>query len=83
MKDKFDFSSMKKAGIYPKDMKHTDYEGQAKVICRFLGLDNIYDYGKYEIRCHLSYARNLEVNENGRLTIDPFITVSFPNGMHI
>ena len=57
MRENFDFSVMKKAGIF-KDLKFNDYEGQAKVICRIFSLDSIYDYsnigrGEY---CHISYA---------------------------
>lgn len=59
MRDNFYFPSLKKAGVFPKDMKHTDYEGQAKVICRIFSLDSIYEYsnigrGEY---CHISYVK--------------------------
>lgn len=37
MQDNFDFSSMKKVGIFPKEMKFNDYEGQAKIICTMAG----------------------------------------------
>jgi hypothetical protein len=85
MKANFDFSSMKKAGVYPKDLKHTDYEGQAKIICNRLGLESIYDYGKNEIRCHLTYAgeRPLHVNGNGELKVEPFVTVIHENPLHL
>lgn len=58
MRDNFDFSSMKKAGIFPKAMKFNDYEGQAKIICRIFGLDSVYEYsnigrGQY---CHITYV---------------------------
>lgn len=83
MKAKFDFSALKKAGVYPKDMKHTDYEGQAKIICHIFGLESIYDYGKNEIRCHISYTgdRPISVDENGQLKIEPFVTVVNKNGL--
>jgi hypothetical protein len=86
MKANFDFSSMKKDGVYPKEMKHTDYEGQAKIICRFLGLESIYDYGKHEIRCHITYAGERPpsvVNENGELELDTFVTVINENPLHL
>ncbi len=92
MKANFDFTAFKKAGLYPKELKHTDYEGQAKIICRRLGLESIYDYGKYEIRCHISYAggesgmddgRKISVNEKGKLEIPAFVETFFPNSMHI
>ena len=58
MRNNFDFSSLKKAGVLPKEMKFNDYEGQAKVICRIFTLDSIYEYsnigrGEY---CHISYV---------------------------
>lgn len=58
MQDNFDFASNKKAGIYPKDMKFNDYEGQAKIICTIFSLESIYEYsnigrGEY---CHISYV---------------------------
>lgn len=58
MRENFDFSSMKKAGIFPREMKFNDYEGQAKLICNIFDLGSIYDYsnigrGKW---CHISYA---------------------------
>ena len=58
MKDNFCFSSLKKNGIFPKEMKFNDYEGQAKIICTIFDLESIYEYsnigrGEY---CHISYA---------------------------
>lgn len=58
MLDHFDFKSLKKTGLYPKEMKHNDYEGQAARICRFFGLESIYEYsnigrGRF---CHISYV---------------------------
>lgn len=92
MKANFDFSSMKKAGVFPKEMKHTDYEGQAKIICHILGLESIYEYGKYEIRCHISYAsgpaglddgRPMWVNKKGEIKTIPFVEIINENPMHI
>lgn len=62
MRDNFDFPSMKKVGIYPKDLKHTDYEGQAKIICRMFSLDSIYEYSNIGRGCyaHISYANPTE-----------------------
>ncbi len=58
MKDHFDFSSLKKAGVFPKEMKFNDYEGQAKRICHIFSLDSIYDYSNIGRGClaHLSYV---------------------------
>lgn len=58
MRDNFDFSTLKKVGLFPKDMKFNDYEGQAKIICHKFGLESIYEYsnigrGQY---CHISYT---------------------------
>lgn len=85
MKQHFDFSGMKKDGIYPKEMKANDYEGQAQIVCEQLGLESIYDYNKYEVRCHISYAGNppLHVNKDGELKTEPFVTVINENPMHI
>lgn len=85
MKSNFDFSTLKQVGFFPKEMKFNDYEGQAKRVCEYFGLESIYDYGKHEIRCHISYAgdRPIEVDEKGELKIEPFVTVINPNQMHI
>lgn len=95
MKNNFDFSGLKKMGAYPKDMKHTDYEGQAKRICQIFSLKSIYDYGKHEIRCHISYVREgdkvglshgreVKIDNDGKLIEPPpFVETIFPNQMHI
>ena len=84
LKENFAYSSLKKAGFF-KDVKFNDYEGQAKKLCDFFGYKNIYEYGKHEIRCHISYAgdRPIEVDENGKLKTIPFVETIFPNQMHI
>lgn len=58
MQDKFYFPALKKAGVFPKEMKFNDYAGQADVICRKLGLDSIYDYSNIGRGCyaHITYA---------------------------
>lgn len=58
MEDHFDIRTLKKVGVFPKEMKLNDYEGQAKRICELFDLESIYDYanigrGEY---CHISYA---------------------------
>lgn len=57
MRDNFDFSSMKKAGIF-KGLKFNDYEGQAQVICRIFSLESVYEYSNIGrgCYCHISYA---------------------------
>lgn len=44
MLEQFDFDGLKDAGLF-KDVDSEDYEKQAEVICRFLGLGSIYEYG--------------------------------------
>jgi hypothetical protein len=86
MKENFDFSSLKKVGFYPKDMKHTDYEGQAKRVCHFFGYESVYEYKSHEIRCHISYAGERPpsvVDNQGKLKLDSFVTVVHENPMHI
>src|SRR3954465_187035 len=58
MRDNFDFPSMKKVGIFPKEMKFNDYEGQAKRICHIFSLQSVYDYSNIGRGCyaHLSYV---------------------------
>jgi hypothetical protein len=86
MKEHFDFSTLKKVGFFSKGMKFNDYEGQAKRLCTFFGYKSIYEYGKHEIRCHISYTSDvplLSVDEKGELKSKPFVTVAFPNSLHI
>lgn len=44
LKNNFDFSVLKKAGFFSKDIKSTDYEKQAERICHHFGFKNIYEY---------------------------------------
>lgn len=59
LQENFDFSNLKKAGFFPKQMKFNDYEGQAKRICQYLSLTSIYDYSNIGrgTSYHASYAR--------------------------
>lgn len=86
MKEFFPYAQFKQAGIFVKEMRG-DYKAQAEEICRILGLKSIYEYGKDEIRCHITYAnpdcpggidtngRPLRVAINGKLQAEPFVTV--------
>lgn len=58
MRNHFDFSSLKKAGVFPKEMKFNDYEEQAKVICYLFSLDSVYEYAFIGVGCrvHISYV---------------------------
>lgn len=85
MKEFFPYAEFKKAGIFTKEMRG-DYEAQARYICRILGLNSIFEYGKEEIRCHITYAdpdcplgmgtcRPMTIENDGKLKAEPFITV--------
>lgn len=65
MKEFFDFNSLCEAGLFSREIKN-DYNKQAEILCKFLGLNSIYEYGAKEIRCHISEAHP---------TNKPFITV--------
>jgi len=67
MEEFFDFKTLKKIGLFKKDMKKDDYEAQASRICQYFGMESIYEWRKDEIRCHIS-----EVNPDPK---DPFVTV--------
>lgn len=58
MQDNFYYPSLKKAGVFPKEMKFNDYAGQAAIICRIFGIDSVYEYsniGRGQF-CHITYA---------------------------
>lgn len=86
MKEFFPYGQFRKAGIFTKEMRG-DYKAQAEHICKMLGLKSIYEYGKDEIRCHITYAnpdcpvgictngRPLSVNQRGVLKAEPFVTI--------
>lgn len=87
MKEFFPYGEFKRAGIFTKEMKG-DYPSQAQRICNRLGLNSIYEYGKDEIVCHISYDSGLKhdkagvesatpmfVNNEGELKEEPFVTV--------
>ncbi len=56
MLSQFDFGGLKRAGVFPKEMKPNDYVGQAEIICRFFSLKSIYDYADIGkgVRYHIS-----------------------------
>jgi len=86
MKEFFPYAEFKKAGIFTKEMRGK-YQDQAEHICRLLNLKSIYEYGKEEIRCHITYAnadcpfgldtngRPLRIEAGGKLREEPFVTV--------
>ena len=67
MKEFFPFSAMRQAGLFTKEMKG-DYKAQSEKMCKFLGLETIYEYRKEELRCHISSTGKRSKDE-------PFITV--------
>lgn len=69
MKEFFPYGEFKKAGLFTKEMKG-DYYWMAFRICHYLGLNIIYEYGKDEIRCHITYA------EGKRPPNTPFIEIT-------
>jgi len=69
IKEFFDFNGLCKAGLFTKDIRK-DYNKQAEILCNFLGLESIYEYGAKEIRCHISEALP---NNNPFITVIPSI----------
>lgn len=67
VKEHFPFSAMVEAGLFTKEMKG-DYKAQAEKMRVFFGLESIYEYGKDELRCHVSCAGQRPKDE-------PFITI--------
>lgn len=87
MEEQFDFDSLKKMGVFGKEIKRRDYKAQAERLCEHFGFKTIYEFGAIEIRCHITYGieedktgigitRPLHVDEKGRLRPEPFITVT-------
>lgn len=68
MKEFFPYSEFRKANVFTKEMRN-DFYWQSHVICRLMGLNIIYEYGKEEIRYHASYA------EGKRPPGTPFVEV--------
>lgn len=62
MKAKFSFRDLKKAGLYPADVKPTDYEKQAEIICIRFGLKNIYEYS-ISTAVHYLYPQGIAMGE--------------------
>lgn len=80
MKEFFPFKEFKEAGVFTNEMRG-DYKAQAERICNRLVLKSIYEYGKDEIKCHISYGDGaldsrtpISVDEHGEMKSD-FIKV--------
>ena len=63
MLENFDYSGLKKAGVYGKGIKKSDYKAQAERICYHFCLNSIFEYGQDEIRCHISTGENMPDSE--------------------
>lgn len=74
MKEHFHFCSLRKAGLFTKEMRG-DYKAQAERICRFFGLKSIYEYGTKEIRCHITEAGTKNYIPDSNERKEPFTTV--------
>lgn len=72
IKEFFDFSGLRKAGVFTKEMRG-DYYAQAKRLCIFLGLNTIFEYGKDELRCHITYVDGKRPEGEGFITEIPSI----------
>lgn len=78
MLEYFDFSGLKKIGVYGKEIKKKDYKAQDERICQIFGYKTVFEYGVEEIRCHISYAEGARptwIDENGEIKTEPFVTV--------
>lgn len=77
LEEHFDLEGLIECGLLKESMRE-DYEAQANRICEYFGMKTIYEYGKDEIRCHISYPegeRPLLIDESGTLCVEPFVTV--------
>lgn len=72
IKEFFDFGTLRKAGFFTKEMRN-DYYAQAERICKFFGLNTVFEYGKDETRCHISYVEGKRPPEEGFITTIPSI----------
>lgn len=68
MREFFPFSELRKVGFFTPEMRG-DYQAQAKRVCDFFGYQTVYEYGKDEVRGHLSYDHP-EARGN-----TPFVTI--------
>jgi hypothetical protein len=69
MKEFFPWGECRRAGMFNKQIR-TDYYAQALWVCKYFGYKSVFEYGAYEIRCHISYA------EGERPKGTPFIEVT-------
>jgi hypothetical protein len=55
-----------------------DYDAQAKRVCTWFGYETVYEYGKSEVSCHITFGheeRPMHIDEQGELKSEPFITL--------
>lgn len=76
MEEFFPYSQFKKIGFFTKEMKG-NYIKQAEKVCHFFGYKTVYEYGKDELRCHISFdeGERFSVNDKGEMEQKPFITI--------
>ena len=72
MQEFFPFSEMKKIGFFTKEMKG-NYQKQADRVCQFFGFKTVYEYGKDETQCHISYVEGKRCKGEGFITVIPSI----------
>lgn len=72
MKEFFPYSEFKKAGIFTKEMKG-NYYAQAVIVCNFLWLSSIYEYGSQDISCHITYVEGKIPDNEEFITLIPSI----------
>ncbi len=84
MQEHFNYTQLKNIGFFTKEMKG-DYESQAARVCLFFGYETVYEYSRHEIRGHISHAGKwpLHINRKGELVGEPFVSVIFPNQLHV
>jgi hypothetical protein len=67
----FDYNELQKVGFW-KGISKTDYKAQAERICKYFGLNTIYEYGAEPMKAHLTYAKRHRPKD------EPFVT-EFPS----
>lgn len=85
--NEFDFDGLLDIGFFDESHRG-DYEKQADRICKYFGLNSIYEYRSKTTIAHVTYAtpesggfeayRPLHVNSDGELKEEPFFSVIRP-----
>ena len=72
MQEFFPYTEFKAVGLFKKEHR-TDYYTQAKIICEYMGLKSIFEYGAMEIMCHITYVDGHRPEKEGFVSIIPSI----------